>query len=183
MTHEDLRAYEPLGGSRWAPGPLAPAAVRDRDATLKVYLWDASHDRRGGPAPVSRMSGSCGAGKRQGLGRSRVGSRVARANRTGARDGATQWGASPRRETRRERDAESRRLSVSAGCRLTARPGRLGPTDLKLIRAVNPQVPQVQVPSRAPRHPRTRQIVRQIGQRHGASPDERFKLPEFYIFI
>ena len=81
MTHEDLRAYEPLGGSRWAPGPLAPAAVRDRDATLKVYLWDASHDRRGGPAPVSRMSGSCGAGGR-GSGR------ASRSNDERACDGA-----------------------------------------------------------------------------------------------
>jgi hypothetical protein len=76
MTHEDLRAYEPLGGSRWAPGPLAPAAVRDRDATLKVYLWDASHDRRGGPAPVSRKCPGRVGRARDGQGRA-VAGRVA----------------------------------------------------------------------------------------------------------
>jgi len=38
------------------------------------------------------------------------------------RDGATQWGASPRRETRRERDAEPRRLRV----RLQAHRGTTG---------------------------------------------------------
>ena len=98
-------------GSSGPPGPLAPAAVRDRDATLKVYLWDASHDRRGGPAPVSRMSGSCGAGKG---GRSRVGSRRRGANgSTLRRDPVGR--ESPARDAQRERRGAAEAQGQAAG--------------------------------------------------------------------
>jgi hypothetical protein len=60
-----------------------------------------------GPRPYRVCPGRVGRARAGGRGSGR-----AVAEPTGARDGATQWGASPRRETRRERDAEPRRLRV-----------------------------------------------------------------------
>ncbi len=120
MTHEDPPGLRTARGSS---GPRArsrrrAAAVRDRDATLKVYLWDASHDRRGGPAPTYRVCpGRVGRARAGGRGSGR-----AVAEPTGAHVTARPSGARVPGERRAERETRSRGGSGS-GCRLTGTTG------------------------------------------------------------